>query len=75
MNVRRWLQNSFTNDQSVATILPKISWTFEKERKLMSKQIKLRPIKMDHILNFLSLFVSCTRLTVNAWHLKVEYLI
>ena len=27
---------------------------------------------MDHILNFLSLFVPCTRLTVNAWRIKGE---
>ena len=30
---------------------------------------------MDHVLNFLSLFVPCTRLIVNAWHIKVEHLI
>ena len=48
---------------------------FWQERKLMSRQIKLRPTKMDHILNFLSLFVPCTRLTVNAWRIKVEHLI
>ena len=29
----------------------------------MSIQIKLRPTKMDHILNFLSGFVLCARLT------------
>ena len=41
--------------------------------KLMSRQIK--PTKMDHILNFLSWFVPCTRFTINAWHIKVEHLI
>ena len=30
---------------------------------------------MDHILNFLSLFVPFTRRIVNAWHIKVEHLI
>ena len=29
---------------------------------------------MDHILNFLSRFIPCTRLTVNAWRIKVEHL-
>ena len=48
---------------------------FWQERKLMSRQIKLRPTIMDHILNFLSEFVPCTRLIVNAWRIKVEHLI
>ena len=41
----------------------------------MSRQIKLRPTKMDHILNFLSLFVPCTRLKIIGWRIKVEHLI
>ena len=40
----------------------------------MSRQIKLRPNKMDHVLNFLSWFVPCTRLTINAWCIKFESL-